>query len=224
MSDLTNNLMKQLHFISKASNNFMHQNKQRLSGQQRVLAILRLEDGLSQSYLADVLDLRPSSIAELLKKLENSGYISRKESKKDKRNKLVFLTEDGRKIADDNVKNKNEDSNDVFFAGLNDEEKQQFSNYLQKISDGWSDEFKQQSSRFVDPMDRMRSMQKVHATMMEKFGDDWENMSPDEMRKIMHKAMQDNEFCNPRGGFMPGHGRNFRQDFDHNFRMRREFF
>lgn len=219
MSNLTDDLMKQLYFISKASNNFMHQHKQRLTGQQRVLAILRLEDGLSQSYLTNILDLRPSSVAELLKKLENSGYITRKESEKDKRNKLVYLTEDGKKIADENSKTKTENTNDVFFAGLNDAEKEQFSKYLQKISDGWSDEFKKQSSRFVDPMDRMKNMQKVHETMMEKFGDDWENMSPDEMRKIMHKAMKDNEFCG-RGGFMPGRGRNFR----HDFRNRSEFY
>ncbi|KRK64174.1 transcriptional regulator [Companilactobacillus tucceti DSM 20183] len=220
MSELTNNLMKQLHFISKASNNFMYQHKQRLTGQQRVLAILRLEDGLSQSYLADVLDLRPSSIAELLKKLENSNYITRKEDEKDKRNKLVYLTDDGRKKADTNAEAKNEDVNDDFFAGLNDDEKQQFGNYLQKISDGWSDEFKQKSSRFVDPMDRMKDMQKVHAAMMEKFGDDWENMSPDEMRKVMHKAMRGKDFCGPHGGFMPEHGRNFR----HDFRNKHEFY
>lgn len=220
MNNLTDDLMKQLYFISKASNNFMHQNKQRLTGQQRVLAILRLEDGLSQSYLANILDLRPSSIAELLKKLENSGYITRKESEKDKRNKLVYLTEEGQKLADENAKTAGKNNNDDFFAGLTDDEKDQFSKYLQKISDGWSDEFKKQSSRFVDPMDRMKNMQKVHETMMEKFGDDWENMSPDEMRKIMHKAMKDNAFCGHPGGFMPGRGRNFR----HDFRNRNEFY
>ncbi|MFD1417302.1 MarR family winged helix-turn-helix transcriptional regulator [Companilactobacillus keshanensis] len=215
MNELTNRLMKQLNFVSQAGNNFMHQNKQRLTGQQRVLAILRLEDGLSQSYLGDILNLRPSSIAELLKKLELSDDIIRKEDEKDKRNKLVYLTEKGQKKADDNAHQKNEDSNNDFFAGLNDEEKEQFGTYLQKISDGWSEEFKQQSSRFVDPMDRMKNMQKVHATMMEKFGDDWENMSPDEMRKVMHRAMRDSEYCGPRGGLMPGRGRNFRHDFRH---------
>ena len=97
MSTMTDHLMKQLRFISEASNAFMSQNNQRLSGQQRVLAVLNLEDGLVQSYLAEVLDLRPSSLAELLKKMENSGDIQRKEDAADKRIKRIYLTETGRK-------------------------------------------------------------------------------------------------------------------------------
>lgn len=97
MSTMTDHLMKQLRFISEASNAFMSQNNQRLSGQQRVLAVLNLEDGLVQNYLAEVLDLRPSSLAELLKKMENSGDIQRKEDAADKRIKRIYLTETGRK-------------------------------------------------------------------------------------------------------------------------------
>ncbi len=97
MSTMTDHLMKQLRFISEASNAFMSQNNQRLSGQQRVLAVLNLEDGLVQGYLAEVLDLRPSSLAELLKKMENSGDIQRKEDAADKRIKRIYLTETGRK-------------------------------------------------------------------------------------------------------------------------------
>jgi DNA-binding MarR family transcriptional regulator len=94
---MTDHLMKQLRFISEASNTFMSQNNQRLSGQQRVLAVLNLEDGLVQNYLAEVLDLRPSSLAELLKKMESSGDIQRKEDAADKRIKRIFLTATGRK-------------------------------------------------------------------------------------------------------------------------------
>nr|WP_232850426.1 MarR family winged helix-turn-helix transcriptional regulator [Enterococcus innesii] len=97
MSTMTDHLMKQLRFISEASNAFMSQNNQRLSGQQRVLAVLNLEDGLVQNYLAEVLDLRPSSLAELLKKMENSGDIQRKEDAADKRIKRIYLTETGQK-------------------------------------------------------------------------------------------------------------------------------
>ncbi|WP_334329112.1 MarR family winged helix-turn-helix transcriptional regulator [Companilactobacillus sp. HBUAS59699] len=230
MSKLTDDLMKQLHFISEASNNYMHQNKQRLSGQQRVLAILRLEDGLSQRYLTEVLDLRPSSVAELLKKLETSGDIIRKEDDNDKRTKLVYLTDAGREKADKNASLKDEDYSETFFAGLDDNEKQTFSDNLSKIANGWDDDFKQQANKFVDPMDRMQQMQKVHETMMAKFGDDWQDMSPEDMRhqmrKEMRKAMKNGEM--PDGmGFMPGmmmdHGcRNHMGHGDHrtrNFRF-----
>lgn len=211
MSTLTDDLMKQLHFISEASNNFMHQNKQRLSGQQRVLAILRLEDGLSQRYLTEVLDLRPSSVAELLKKLETNGDITRKEDDNDKRTKLVYLTEAGRKKADKNASLKDEDYSETFFSGLNEDEKQSFSDNLTKIANGWDDDFKQQADKFVDPMDRMQQMQKVHETMMEKFGNQWRDMSPEDMRHQMHKemrkAMKNGDIPEGYGmgmGFMPG--------------------
>ncbi|WP_125569129.1 MarR family winged helix-turn-helix transcriptional regulator [Companilactobacillus insicii] len=209
MSKLTDDLMKQLRFISEASNNFMHQKKQRLTGQQRVLAILRLEDGLSQRYLTEVLDLRPSSVAELLKKLETNGDILRKEDENDKRTKLVYLTDSGRKKAEDNASLKDEDYSETFFAGLNDEDQKIFSDNLTKIANGWDEDFKQKADKFVDPMDRMQQMQKVHESMMEKFGDDWQDMSPEDMRhqmrKQMRKAMKDGDLSANYGmGFMPG--------------------
>ncbi|APX71148.1 MarR family winged helix-turn-helix transcriptional regulator [Companilactobacillus allii] len=194
MSKSTDDLMKQLHFVSTAGNNFMHQNKQRLSGQQRVLAILRLEDGLSQRYLGEVLDLRPSSIAELLKKLENNNYIIRKEDKADKRTKLVYLTDTGKDKADDNASLKDNDYSELFFSGLSDDQMSQFSDILQKIADGWDDDFKKQANKFIDPMDRMQYMQKIHETMMAKFGDDCQNMSPDDIRQKIRKEIRNGNF------------------------------
>ena len=183
MSKLTDDLMKQLRFISEAGNYFMSQKKQKLTGQQRVLAILKLEDGLTQNYLAQVLDLRPSSLAELMKKMETNGDIIRKEDQQDKRSKHVFLTETGRKKAEENASLKNDDYSETFFAGLNDEEQQQFSNYLQKISDGWDDEFKQNSEKFIDPTDKFKMMLNMRDQMMEMR----EDMTPEDIDKMRHE-------------------------------------
>ncbi|MEB3364789.1 helix-turn-helix domain-containing protein [Lactobacillus sp. R2/2] len=68
MIQTSDQLMKQLHFIMSASRYYMFQNKEPISGQKRVLAILKLEDGLTQNYLAEILALKPGSLAELLKK------------------------------------------------------------------------------------------------------------------------------------------------------------
>lgn len=230
MSQLTDDLMKQLRFISEAGNYFMSQKKQKLTGQQRVLAILKLEDGLTQNYLAEVLDLRPSSLAELMKKMENNGDITRQEDENDKRSKHVFLTEAGRKKATENASLKNEDYSEAFLAGLNEDEQVQFSTYLQKISDGWDDEFKQNSEKFIDPTDRFKAMLNMRDQMMGMRQD----MTPDEinhmrheMRKQMHNMPFDADcmpnFGGPRGGFDPRHSRgdhrqhgnrpNFRNDF-----------
>ncbi|MQS89570.1 MarR family winged helix-turn-helix transcriptional regulator [Companilactobacillus mishanensis] len=215
MSKFTDELMKKFHFVGKASNAFMHQNKQRLTGQQRVLAILRLEDNLSQSYLQEVLDLRPSSLAELLKKLEDNGDITRKEDESDKRIKRVILTDQGREKADENASFKAEDISADFFSGLSEEEQQVFENLLDKISNGWDDDFKKQADSFVDPMDRFASMQKMRDEMMKKYGDDFENMSPDDIKHMRHEMRHNMKEMGGHGMGMhgccgPGMGRHMR--------------
>jgi len=223
MSKITDDLMKQLGFISKAGNYFMSQTKQKLTGQQRVLAILKLEDSLTQNYLAEVLDLRPSSIAELMKKMENNGDIVRKEDEQDKRSKHIYLTDAGREKADANASLKNEDYSETFFAGLSDDEKKQFSDYLQKISDGWDDDFKANSEKFIDPTDRYKAMLEMRERMMDMHGD----MTDEEINHMRHEMRKNMRNAPFDGHFMPGfdgpHGhhpfdeRGHRPDFRNNF-------
>ncbi|BDG67983.1 hypothetical protein ENLAB_15470 [Enterococcus innesii] len=194
MSTMTDHLMKQLRFISEASNAFMSQNNQRLSGQQRVLAVLNLEDGLVQNYLAEVLDLRPSSLAELLKKMENSGDIQRKEDAADKRIKRIYLTETGQKKAEKLLAQKEAANSQTFFAGLTEEEQTEFARLLENIAAGWEADFQQQTQRFVDPMDRLQAMQEIREQMMKQWGGNWQEMTNEDRRKMsqqMKAAWQD---------------------------------
>lgn len=203
MSTMTDSLMKQLRFISEAANAFRNQTKQQHSGQQRVLAILGVEDGVIQSYLAEVLDLRPSSLAELLKKMENTGDITRVEDTNDKRIKRVQLTEQGRQKAELLNANKEKDASEAFFAGLTEEERQTFSTYLEKIADGWNPDFKEQAERFIDPLDRLQAMQHLRDSFMDKMGD-WQNLPPEELRK-MRREMRDTMKRAMRGGEFDRH-------------------
>jgi len=220
MSNLTDDLMKQLRFISEAANFYMSQKKQKLTGQQRVLAVLKLGDGLTQNYLREILDLSPSSIAELMKKMENNGDIIRKEDEHDKRSKLIYLTDAGRQKAEDNASLKNENYSEAFLAGLNDEEKVNFSDYLKKISEGWDDDFKQNSEKFIDPTDRYQAMLNMREQMM----DMRDKMTPEDiehMRHEMREHMRHSPFnhCMPRD-YHEHHGRrqDFRQDFWNGFK------
>ncbi|ASZ07532.1 MULTISPECIES: MarR family winged helix-turn-helix transcriptional regulator [Enterococcus] len=222
MSELSERLMKQLRFISEASNAFMSQKKQKFTGQQRVLAILRLEDGLVQSYLAEVLDLRPSSLAELMKKMEKSGDVTREEDENDKRTKRVYLTEQGRTKAEKNASFKQENQSEIFFAGLTEEEQTTFSDLLEKISSGWSGEFHRQSEKFIDPLDRFQAMQEMREALFEEYGGDWQNLPPEDLRKMrreMKRMMRKSPF-GERGGrpdfsqdFPNRFGRDFRREF-----------
>lgn len=67
-------------------------------GQGRVLALLKLRDGLSTRDIATVLGVRVSSLNELLSKMDKAGYLSRSPSPQDRRISLVHLTAAGRAV------------------------------------------------------------------------------------------------------------------------------
>ena len=206
MSEFTKDLMRQLRFISSASNAFMNK-RQKLNGQQRVLAILAKEDGLIQSQLAEILDIRPSSLAELMKKMEKSGDVLRKEEEQDKRIKRVYLTEKGKKKAQ-KFSFAGEDMSEAFFAGLTDEEQQNFSEYLQKISAGWQEEVQKQAGRFVDPMERLRQMQAMRDQFAGNWQEDWQNLSREEQHRMRNQMKRE----------MRNASRDFSRNFNHDFR------
>lgn len=206
MSEFTKDLMRQLRFISSASNAFMSK-RQKLTGQQRVLAILAKEDGLIQSQLAEILDIRPSSLAELMKKMEKNGDVIREEAEHDKRIKRVFLTEKGKQKAQ-KVSHADEDKSEAFFVGLSKEEQEHFSEYLQKISAGWQEEFQKQAGRFVDPMDRLRQMQAMRDQFAENWQEDWQQLSREEQHRMRNQMQRE----------MRNASRGFSRDFKHDFR------
>lgn len=181
MSQTSDKLMKQLYFIMRVSRYFMFENKQPISGQKRVLAVLRLEDGLTQNYLAEILALKPGSLAELLKKMEAKGSIRRETDEQDKRVKRVYLTEEGREEAARLDELKKAQDTGSFFAGLDEEEQTQFSHYLEKIADGWDEDFKQHAQKFVDPTVRMKAYSKWR-----KYAEN-HDYSKEEMRDLCHR-------------------------------------
>ncbi len=67
-----------------------------MRGKGRVLAMLKIKDGLSTKELASVTGVRVSSMNEILAKLEAAGLVERMPSEADKRVMLVYLTDAGR--------------------------------------------------------------------------------------------------------------------------------
>ena len=101
-------------------------------GQGLVLRILAENDGLSQMELAEKLDIRPSSLGELVAKLEESGHVERRPNENDKRVMNVYLTEKGREAVNAFV-NPRQKAADEWCAGMSDEEKEQLSGLLDKM-------------------------------------------------------------------------------------------
>ena len=99
-------------------------------GQGRILALLKLRDGISTKDLSYLLEVRVSSLNELLAKMEKGGYVTREPSEEDKRVMLVKLTEKGRK----EQQAEPFDFADIFSC-LSGEELGAFGEYLERIID-----------------------------------------------------------------------------------------
>ena len=58
-----------------------------------VLAHLRRNEGSNQASIADHLDVEPITLVRLLDRLEEAGWIERRVDAKDRRARLIYLTE-----------------------------------------------------------------------------------------------------------------------------------
>ena len=71
------------------------QEMQREHGRGRIMGTLNDHGSMSQCRLAELLDIRPQSLSELLVKMEGDGLIARAQSPEDRRQIIVSLTEEG---------------------------------------------------------------------------------------------------------------------------------
>ncbi len=108
-------------------------------GQGRVLAILKMKPEISQKELTYLLNMSKQSLAELLAKLEKSGYITREQSEEDKRAMTIKLTEEGAKAAED-VDDTVSDAEKILDC-LNDGELTAFNGYLDRIIKRYEEQF-----------------------------------------------------------------------------------
>lgn len=124
--------------FSKKSRQFWAKQPQR--GQLRVLYLLNKKDQLTNSQIVEALDIRPSSVSVMIKKLEEDGLVERHDSDEDKRVSLISLTDKGRKIIASSHDFKTELS-DELFSPLSEDEQQTLGELLQKLTDGLNEKF-----------------------------------------------------------------------------------
>ncbi len=140
--DLSETLLEQVRNCTNLVHRLMHSEHHAVHpsaeeanigrGQGLVLRILAEEDGLAQSEITEKLDIRPSSLGELVTKLERNGYVERRQNETDKRVVNVFLTEKGRE-AESKFINPRREAAKSWFAGLSEEEKSQLSELMGKM-------------------------------------------------------------------------------------------
>ena len=103
-------------------------------GRERVLEVIgRYEDGVRQKTLTEELRINPSSVSEMISKLENDGYVRRTVDPADKRATLITLTELGEARTAELQDEKNEKL-DKAFGKLTDDEKEQLIALLEKLT------------------------------------------------------------------------------------------
>ncbi|MBW4829294.1 MAG: MarR family transcriptional regulator [Clostridiaceae bacterium] len=73
-------------------------------GQPPMLFILNKEGGKSQSELAEKLQVKPSTITVMLKRMEKEGIVERRKDELDQRIIRVYITEKGRKLCNEATK------------------------------------------------------------------------------------------------------------------------
>ena len=104
--------------------------------QAELLYILYRNPGITQSALAKMLYIAPSTVAISLNRLEEAGYVYR-EKGEDKRKSLVFLTDQGTQAVDA-VDALFHQLNEQFTAMLTPDEIEILSALLYKIRDGFA--------------------------------------------------------------------------------------
>ena len=101
-------------------------------GQTPLIFALSHQDGRTNSELAEILEVTPATITNMVKRMEKAGFVQRQRDASDERVKRVWLTDQG--------KGKVQDLQDVVmrlqtisFSNFSDLEKEQFRFLMEKI-------------------------------------------------------------------------------------------
>lgn len=134
---LSEQLFNQIHQSANLLHRSFHVARKRTDapmqrGQWRVLAVLNKQDGAALKDLVELLDIRPSSVGELVTKLEQAELAERRQDEADKRITRVYLTEKGHAQAQSLLEGR-----DAYLAalltGLSEEEQKTLSALLEKL-------------------------------------------------------------------------------------------
>jgi len=102
-------------------------------GRERLLIIVKDNPGISQGDLAEIVDIRPQSLSEIVSKLVTDGYIKKINNENDKRVFELYLTPEGEIRADEFCCQREKFASQSL-STLTEEEQLQLINLLEKIN------------------------------------------------------------------------------------------
>lgn len=131
-----NELFRALHRLNRQMHRTYHREGHGKGGvyhgQANLLLLILQNDGASQRDLAEQMDVRPSSMTEMLAKLEQNNLLVRKQDDKDQRVVRVYLTEEGKAAAAKITESKDAFA-ESFFSALTEEEQEQLLILTEKL-------------------------------------------------------------------------------------------
>jgi len=95
------------------------------------LAVLRVQDGMSQRELGNRLDLKDAAIGKAIDAMERQGVLERRADQADRRKALVCLTKSGRQLAE-KVAARRRQFLAALVEGFSEQEVNQFTNFLDR--------------------------------------------------------------------------------------------
>ena len=100
--------------------------------QGRILYVLWQNDEISISSLSVQTSLANTTLTAMLDRMENLDLIVRKPDPKDRRNRLIAITEKAKSLQDD-YNRISQQMNELYYTGFTEKEIVQFESYLQRV-------------------------------------------------------------------------------------------
>lgn len=119
------------------------------AAQWRLMVRLVKEEGVAQARLAELLEIEPISVSRLLDRMEEGGWIERRQDPNDRRVRIIFPTDKSRE-AFAAIKSVAGEVYDVALAGLSADEKQTLIKALNTIISNLSDSDMQAAEQPTD--------------------------------------------------------------------------
>ncbi len=102
-------------------------------GQIKFLMMLFEQDGLTQEYMANELNIDKATVARAVRKLETEGYVKRQPHESDRRSNYIYLTEKAKDI-ESFVKKEMTYWTETLTAGFTEEEQKQAIELLKRMA------------------------------------------------------------------------------------------
>lgn len=145
--EILDNLMKVSHepFLV-----FANRVEEKTDNALETLKLLAKETNVTPGRISEYLDIKPSSVTKIIKKLEKAGTVLREKSPKDSRVTVVKITDKGR----ESLKTHGSIGNtlkDVLFKDFSDSELEYLDQYLERmVNNIGSDEFSEKLNEVFD--------------------------------------------------------------------------